>query len=202
MTPQAKNKLLAYIILAMLAIIAIGSIQRSEPKPLAILVPSKEFKVIFIDPPKPGYSAAEFECMRLNLYHEAGNQTKRGMEAVALVTLNRTKTKTYPKTVCGVVKAWVYNKRGVKVCQFSWYCDGKSDKPKLHNVREQKAWEMATEVARKAMEGKIKDFLGRSTHYHATYVTPDFANVPSRYQRLTQIGKHIFYHDKWLKHRA
>lgn len=203
MTPQAKNRVLATIVLVMLAIVAVAAVVgRSPSEPVAVLVPSKTYKVVFITPPEPSYAASEFECMRLNLYYEAGNQTKRGMEAVALVTLNRTKTKTYPTTVCGVVKAWAYNKRGVKVCQFSWYCDGKSDTPNLHNVLERKAWEMATKVARAALEGKLTDFLGRSTHYHATYVNPGFANVPSRYQRLTQVGKHIFYHDKWLKHRA
>ena len=200
MTAQAKNRFLAYLVIAMLALVAYAGRVNEDAHtaaPAVVLIPKDTPVVIAVE--EPSIDEAEFECLRTNLYHEAGNQSRRGMEAVALVTLNRTETKHYPETVCGVVKAWAYNKRGKKVCQFSWYCDGKSDEPNLSNPLEREAWDRATEVAMEAMQGKLDDFLGRATHYHANYVNPDWANVPQRYRRLTTVGKHIFYRDIALK---
>ena len=194
MTTQAKNRFLAYIILAMLAIVALVGTAKQD-RSVAVLIPSQTPTVVFVTPDPIPYEWDEFECMRSNLYFEARNQKKVGMEAVALVTLTRTKTKHYPATVCNVVKAWAYNKRGVKVCAFSWYCDGKPDRANMSHPDERKVWQEATKIADKAMRGKIKDFLGGATHYHAFYVNPDWANVPKRYHRLTRIGAHIFYKD-------
>lgn len=200
MTTQAKNHFLAIVVLMMLSVIGFGMFTKPEKTetevfipsdtPITVSFPSKATTVSKVD-------TSEFECLRLNIYHESGNQSRRGMEAVALVTINRTKTKHYPSTICGVVKQAVV-KNGVVVrnkCQFSWHCDGKPDKPNLHNVLEAEAWERATVVAKAAMNGKVKDFLGRATHYHATYSNPDFANVPSRYKRVATVGIHIFYRD-------
>lgn len=203
MTAQAKNRILAYIVLAMLAFTVFTSQPASDaPKSSAtILIPTDKPVLVVVE--EPEFDQDEFECLRTNLYHEAGNQSRRGMEAVALVTLNRTKTKHYPKTVCGVVKSYAVTRRG-KVCQFSWYCDGKTDAPNLNNSLEREAWDNATTVATAAMRGKLKDFLGRATHYHANYVSPDWSwPVHSkRYRRLTSVGTHIFYRDVALKLKA
>ena len=59
------------------------------------------------------------------------------MIAVALVTRNRVFDDRYPDTYCGVVEqgpvreSWKKNGTYYPIrhrCQFSWYCDGKSDK--------------------------------------------------------------------------
>jgi spore germination cell wall hydrolase CwlJ-like protein len=134
----------------------------------------------------------EFECLRKNVYFEAGNQDLKGKEVIALVTLTRTKVKHYPSTICGVVK---------QKAQFSWCWDGKSDKPNLKNVLERKAWDEATRVATLAMAGKIKDFTHGATHYHATYVNPSWA-TSSRMQRVAQVGTHILYRDVLAKIKA
>lgn len=160
----------------------------------------EQVEVAIIDPPAPidpPYSQSEFECLRLNIYHEAGNQSRRGKQAVALVTINRTRTKHYPPTICGVVKQGSMKSGKVtrNRCQFSWYCDGKDDQPNLSHPGERKAWEESGEVANNVLLDRIPDFLGRATHYHATYVNPHWANVPKRYKRLTAVGTHIFYRD-------
>ena len=77
-------------------------------------------------------------CLAQNIYFEAGNQPFAGKLAVAHVTLNRVFDLQFPNDICGVVyqtreyrKSWtgeMVPKRGM--CQFSWYCDGKSDEPK------------------------------------------------------------------------
>lgn len=153
---------------------------------------------------------SEFECLRKNVYFEARNESLRGMQAVALVTVNRTQNRHYPDTICGVVEQAVVMKSGRRICQFSWMCDGKADVPKLTirvgkgkkarlvpNVAEIRAWELADRVAREVMEGKLHNFLGQATHYHATYVSPSWAKA-KRFQQLTRIGAHIFYKDKGL----
>ena len=77
------------------------------------------------------YSQEELDCMVANLYHEARGEGFAGMYAVAMVVLNRVQDKRYPDTVCGVVQQGPVNSNGLPKrhkCQFSWWCDGKSDK--------------------------------------------------------------------------
>jgi N-acetylmuramoyl-L-alanine amidase len=207
MTTQAKNRILAYYVIFMMAVIFVvgKEDEPAPPTPTRILIPADvpvEVAVVEEDPAS-AFDQTEFECLRMNIYHEAGNQNRRGKEAIALVTLNRSQTKHFPSTICGVVTQAVVVNGVVKrnKCQFSWYCDGKSDAPNLRNPLERKAWEEATEVATAAMEGKLKDFLGRATHYHATYVNPGWASA-SRIRRLTQVGTHIFYRDVKLGLKA
>ena len=68
------------------------------------------------------------------MYHEAKGESLAGKSAVAHVTLNRVKHPKYPNNICDVVQQAKYytNWRGkqtpvIGLCQFSWYCDGKSD---------------------------------------------------------------------------
>jgi len=73
---------------------------------------------------------SQLQCLALNIYHEARSESPLGQEAVGLVTMNRVQDKRYPDTVCDVVyQAHVDSKGRPKrnKCQFSWYCDGKSD---------------------------------------------------------------------------
>ena len=76
----------------------------------------------------------QMHCLATNIYHEARGESFAGKVAVANVTHNRVDSTKYPNTYCGVVyQAQMYvNWRGNEVparhkCQFSWYCDGKSD---------------------------------------------------------------------------
>ena len=90
-------------------------------------------------------------CLALNMYHEARSQGTAGLFAVSAVVINRVNDPRFPNGVCEVVyqgpirESWktrqhkdlpdterqyypIKNK-----CQFSWYCDGKSDTP--HNKK-------------------------------------------------------------------
>lgn len=200
MSTQAKNRILAYVVIAMMAVaVFLGNAsekaKNTPPSTTTVLIPTQDASEVVIADTGPTYEESEFECMRANLYFEAGNQKRKGMEAVALVTLNRTKLKHYPSTVCDVVKSYAVAKSGRRVCQFSWYCDGKSDIPVLNNRKERKAWERATEVARAALAGEIPDFLGRATHYHADYVSPVWSKAAYRIRPLGKVGTHFFYRD-------
>ena len=134
-------------------------------------------------------------CLALNTYHEAKNQSMIGQVATAQVVMNRVADSRYPNTVCEVVKQGPkYKGSDVPVrhkCQFSWFCDGKSDEPR----RDSKEWRMAQEYARIVLSGRIVlDVTEGATHYHATYVRPAWAKTKTR---TTRIESHIFY--RWEK---
>ena len=134
-------------------------------------------------------------CLALNTYHEAKNQSMIGQVATAQVVMNRVADSRYPNTVCEVVKQGPkYKGSDVPVrhkCQFSWFCDGKSDEPR----RDSKEWRMAQEYARIVLSGRIVlDVTEGATHYHETYVKPSWAKTKTR---TTRIESHIFY--RWEK---
>lgn len=133
----------------------------------------------------------ELACLQANIYFEAGNQSMKGKEAVAAVTLNRTKRTNYPPTVCGVV----YQRS-----QFSW-TRLRNHTPNLKNVLELRQWVASREVAVRALSGQMIDHTAGATHYHATYVNPSWGYA-RRMQRIAIIGTHIFYTDTKLKMRG
>tara|TARA_A100001011_G_scaffold372087_1_gene430123 strand:+ start:1555 stop:1986 length:432 start_codon:yes stop_codon:yes gene_type:complete len=129
-------------------------------------------------------------CLALNVYHEAKNQSTIGQIAVAQVTMNRVYDERYPNNVCDVVKQGLTYKWNSDMpirnqCQFSWYCDGKSDKPK-----DEQAWQYAIMVADGVYYGKVINLIDGATHYHAHYVNPSWAETKTY---ITRIGDHIFY---------
>ena len=135
-----------------------------------------------------------FLCLALNTYHEAKNQSMVGQIAVAEVVMNRVADRRYPNTVCEVVKQGPkYKGSDIPVrhkCQFSWFCDGKSDLPK-----NEKAWKKAQDYAYLVLYNRISiDITEGATHYHAISVNPYWAKT---LKRVARIGKHIFY--RWEK---
>jgi spore germination cell wall hydrolase CwlJ-like protein len=127
-------------------------------------------------------------CLAKNIYFEARGSNLADQIAVANVVLNRVNDNRYPNTVCDVVKQGIRDKAGNMVrhkCQFSWYCDGKSD-----TMRNTKEKEKAIELAKDVILGRHTDVTEGATHYHATYVNPDWARS---LQKVRHIGVHIFY---------
>ena len=126
---------------------------------------------------------AALMCMALNIYHESRSEEMRGQVAVANVTLNRVASDRWPDDVCSVVKQG-YTK-GKNNCQFSWFCDGKSDTPK-----DTVAWARSVLVANDVMLGYIPDITEGATHYHARYVKPYWSKSLTP---TVSFGSHIFY---------
>lgn len=162
-----------------------------------------DIEYFLIDPHK---YEQEF-CLAQNVFFESSVDNKAGMAGVADVTLNRVKDRRYPNTVCEVVyqaimkESWktaqypdlseserkyipVRNK-----CQFSWYCDGKSDDIPLGAEN----WVKAQMVAWEMMHnGTLRGISDGSTHYHATYVKPIWRKDVGM-TLVGRIGSHIFY---------
>lgn len=127
--------------------------------------------------------AKEQRCLAEAIYFEARSEPEQGRAAVAQVVLNRVKSGTYPGSVCGVV---YQNRHRYLACQFSFACMGKSLR-----VTEAEPWQDAVRLARDVYEGRVYlEEIGASTHYHADYVSPDWAK---RLRKMDVIGRHIFY---------
>ena len=145
----------------------------------------------------------QIECLAAIVYHESRGESMAGQLAVALVTNNRKNDIRFPNTYCDVVyegprrESWktkqlddipasdrIYYPVKHK-CQFSWYCDGKSDK-----VLNEYLWKNAYMVAAAVAQGVVYDFTDGATHYNADYVSPNWAK---RYHRIVKIDQHIFY---------
>lgn len=133
-------------------------------------------------------------CLALNAYWEARNQDFQGMVAVNQVVMNRVESEYYPDRVCDVVMqgptrpSWKDPSIDYPVrhkCQFSWYCDGKSDEP-----IEGEAWENAKLAAFGVYYDQLDDLVDGSLWYHAYYVNPEWAE---KKQIRAIVDDHIFY---------
>jgi len=133
-----------------------------------------------MNPSRPMDSA--LVCMARTLYYEARGQGRRGLEAVAHVVLNRVAHRQFPRTICGVVTEG--GKRGP--CQFSWYCDGRSDRP-----RDMREYARVFAIAWEVLAGLTKDPTGGANMFHNTRVRPRWARVAEARGR---IGAHLFYY--------
>ena len=142
--------------------------------------------------PEIPFGLNEIECLALNIYHEARGDNYAGKTAVTDVVLNRVNDARYPNSICGVVYQSKLNQYGAPVingCQFSWYCDGQSDVPTQSSTAYQEAENIAVQVLR---TGHMRGITEGSTHYHAFYVNPYWANSNGM-SAIGRIGDHMFY---------
>jgi spore germination cell wall hydrolase CwlJ-like protein len=123
---------------------------------------------------------AEWQCLTEALYFEARGESLDGQVAVAEVILNRVDSPLYPRTVCGVVK-----QRGGGGCQFSYVCDGRTDR-----MREKGAADLAGRIARAMLDGAPRVLTDDATHFHTRGVRPGWSK---RFAHTTTIGAHRFY---------
>jgi len=155
---------------------------------------------LLLSVPQPNIPDRSVECLALNMYHEARGQGIAGELAVTAVVLNRVNDKRYPNTICEVVEqgptraSWQNPKVRYPIknrCQFSWFCDGKSDTP-----RNKKIYNRMYNLADAILGNEISflDITGGATHYHADYVSPAWAKTKTK---TVEIQDHIFY--RWEK---
>jgi len=153
------------------AILAVTSAMRDRPRETASVSPA------FAD------GDPALECLSLNVYWEARSEPPLGQLAVAAVTLNRVDHPAFPDDVCSVVfdgGEWPRHR-----CQFSWWCDGKSNRP-----RDMAAWETARAAAEKVLSRRYNDPTNGALWYHADYVRPPWADTLAP---VTRIGRHVYY---------
>lgn len=128
---------------------------------------------------------AELECLAENVYHEARGEPLEGQYAVAEVTMNRVRSRSFPKSVCEVVheKRWDSRRRR-HVGAFSW--------TELDDLSTPRGgpWHQAREVAVAVYDGEHAPQVPNALYYHAKYIKPSWAK-PNR--RVATIGSHVFY---------
>ena len=126
----------------------------------------------------------QLHCMTQNIYYEASHEPAEGKIAVAQVVMNRVASPDFPNDPCQVIfqKNVFYSR---VVCQFSWYCDGSMER---RGIRED-LWRESQEAAKLVL---LENFrltgLEHALFYHADYVNPRWPK-----DRITKIGRHIFY---------
>lgn len=134
-----------------------------------------------VDPAGQAPMDDSITCLARTIYWEAKGADAQDMSAVASVVLNRLGHEGFPDTICGVVKQGVET----KACQFSWWCDGRSDQ-----VEEAQRYDVAKEIARKALNQQLKDPTGGALYFHDRNVHPDWAKV---YRKTAETRHFLFY---------
>ena len=147
------------------------------PRPMPPLSPADRLNLKGKD-----YARAE-RCLANAIYFEARSEPIRGQMAVAQVVINRAFSGFYPNDVCGVV---YQNAHRHLSCQFTFACDGKSKA-----ITDRRHWAVANRIARQTLDGQIYvPEVGKSTHYHAAYVRPNWVR---EMRKLVRYGLHSFY---------
>ncbi len=134
------------------------------------------------------FSAAEKKCMALNIYHEARGEDLEGQIAVGMVTINRLLSPKFPDDICKVVQQTkVAGKNKYHLCQFSWWCDNKTDKP-----QSSEAWQTAVMLSEMMLspDSGLVDMTRSALYYLRCDVRPSWVK---NLKATTQIGNHCFY---------
>jgi spore germination cell wall hydrolase CwlJ-like protein len=131
-------------------------------------------------------------CLATAIYFEARGEPTVGQIAVGQVVMSRVDDHRYPDNICDVVKEGYYYSWNTNIpipdkCQFSFWCDGKSEE-----ITDHEAYEWAEEISWGLIEGTLNiiDLTDGATHYHAYYVQPSWSE---RFIQTVRINDHIFY---------
>jgi spore germination cell wall hydrolase CwlJ-like protein len=124
----------------------------------------------------------EIGCLALTIYHEARGESERGKRAVGHVVMNRTRSALFPAGVCNVVRQGGQLRNR---CQFSWWCDGRSDRPRDQAALRESLW-----LAEEIYYGCTSDPTAGALWYHSTAVKPSWSKS---FRRGKRIDGHVFY---------
>jgi spore germination cell wall hydrolase CwlJ-like protein len=127
----------------------------------------------------------DLSCLALTIYFEARGEPLDGKLAVGHVVINRRADESFPDRICEVVKQGGEDK--LYSCQFSWWCDGLSDKPV-----EAEAWKESIALAKRILVDAHPDPTRGALWYHADMVNPSWSQ---KLKKGPTIGRHIFYLD-------
>jgi hypothetical protein len=141
----------------------------------------------------------ELSCLQKNIYFESRDQGTIGMISTAWVTFNRVNDIRFRDTICGVVLRGKEDVHGNPIrhkCQFSWYCDGKTDEPNLDNKFEHAAWVLSGEIAEQMILscrlGVRPEECPPDPTHGAIFYHNDTVDA-FKYTRTVVVGNHIYY---------
>lgn len=119
----------------------------------------------------------ELHCLAGAVYFESRGEPLAGQLAVAQVIINRSESRQFPASYCGVVH---------QRSQFSFVKNGRMPSPR----RGSSAWQRAKAIARIAHQGTWQSEADDSLYFHANYVRPSWSRSK---QARARISTHIFY---------
>lgn len=125
-------------------------------------------------------------CLAKNIFFEARGTDYFEKVRVANVTMNRLKDKSYPSTLCQVVKQHK---------QFSWTLVKTNTIERVKalvkkNSAEAAAWKDSLEIAQMAVDGELRDLTRGSLWYHTPAVSPKW----SKDKEIAMVSDwHIYY---------
>jgi spore germination cell wall hydrolase CwlJ-like protein len=120
-------------------------------------------------------------CLARTIYWEARGEAAASMEAIASVVMNRLGHEGFANTVCEVVMQG----REQGACQFSWWCDGRSD-----DAKDDESYAISKEIARKALNRQLPDRTGGALYFHQRTVNPNWSK---EYLKTIEDGTFFFY---------
>jgi len=133
----------------------------------------------------------QLNCLAKNIFYEAGSEPLSGQAAVARVVMNRI-AHGFGKNPCAVVyqvtqvdKLIDDEIHKVKLCQFSWVCEGKGE-PNKNNPKYKQAEQVAYDVL--AYDAYTEVLPKSALFFHNLTVDPLWP-----YKQVAKIGNHIFY---------
>lgn len=177
-------KLLLVTLCAFSSGIHAASLQKESSTESSDEDPSTLWRWLFQDAAQQSIALSnELRCLALNIYFEARSESAQGQYAVGHVVMNRVAHQRFPNTICAVVKQG--GEKRLNRCQFSWWCDGRSDKP-----INRKAWLISMARAFEVYLGQVQDPTYGALWYHADYVNPKWSKTLTM---VTKIGQHLFY---------
>jgi spore germination cell wall hydrolase CwlJ-like protein len=120
-------------------------------------------------------------CLARTIYWEARGVAAASMEAIASVVMNRLGHEGFANTVCEVVMQG----REQGACQFSWWCDGRSD-----DAKDDDSYAISKEIARKALNKQLPDRTGGALYFHQRTVNPHWSK---EYVKTIEDDTFLFY---------
>ena len=118
---------------------------------------------------------AETDCLARAVYYESKGEPLAGQLSVAEVIINRSESRRFPSTLCGVVR---------QPGQFSFVRRGYIPQP----PQASRDWRTAVAIARIAMQDLADGSAPNALFFHARRVRPGW-----RLTRVATIGNHVFY---------
>ncbi|MEZ5825912.1 MAG: cell wall hydrolase [Geminicoccaceae bacterium] len=132
----------------------------------------------------PASFERQTECMAQNIWFETRGSAFAEKLAVAQVVLNRVEAPDHADTPCEVI--WEDR-------QFSWTHDGLSDRIRIDNAIDRRAWTDSVLAALVATASKTPDLTGGSTHFHAVSISPGWSR---KMDHVVTYGDHDYYVEK------
>ena len=137
----------------------------------------------------------EVDILARTIYGEARGEGLEGMEAVALVVINRVKAKKWftGYDLINGVKIPSVAQTCLKRAQFSCWNKNDANYPLLKKIStDDKIFRICLMVAKRAISGQLTDFTNGALYYHTKAIKPKWAIGKSP---CYEVKNHLFYND-------